>query len=64
MGTLKEFKNNLQKEIYGKHAQTNREKGFCINCLEPALGNCYSEAGKREFKISGLCEKCFDKICG
>lgn len=47
---------------YGKDSQENRDKDFCISCKEPAIANCYSEAGLREFKISGLCEKCFDKM--
>lgn len=34
--------------------------GLCISCGQPALKNCYSEAGRREYSISGLCEKCFD----
>jgi len=36
--------------------------GMCISCREPALPKCYSEAGRREYGISGLCEKCFDAI--
>jgi hypothetical protein len=34
--------------------------GLCVDCGLPALPRCYSEAGRREFTISGLCEKCFD----
>jgi hypothetical protein len=37
-------------------------KGICIDCKEPALAKCYSDAGRREYRISGLCEKCFDSI--
>jgi len=62
--SLQNFKKNLQEEIYGKESHVNREKGLCIQCKEPAIPNCYSQAGKDEFKISGLCEKCFDKITG
>ena len=39
------------------------EKGTCIQCREKAIPKCYSEAGKKEFYISGLCELCFDDIC-
>ena len=39
------------------------KKGICINCGEEALPKCYSEAGIREYSISGLCELCFDRIC-
>lgn len=34
--------------------------GLCIECHQPALPRCYSEAGRREYSISGLCERCFD----
>jgi hypothetical protein len=39
------------------------DKGICIDCGQPALPNCYSEAGREEYMISGLCEKCFDATC-
>ena len=38
------------------------KKGICLQCKEEAIPKCYSEAGKREFYISGLCELCFDNI--
>ena len=62
MSNLAKFKQNLQEEIYGKASTEHRAKGFCIQCKQSALKNCYSEAGRREFKISGLCEKCFDAM--
>jgi hypothetical protein len=34
--------------------------GLCIQCKLPAIPRCHSDAGKREFAISGLCEICFD----
>lgn len=49
-----------------KKMKTNEkvdEKTLCINCKKPALNNCYSEDGRKEVAISGLCEKCFDEIC-
>jgi len=61
---LKNFQNRLKKQCFGDFAEENQDKGLCIQCKEPALENCYSEAGKRKFKLSGLCEKCFDEICG
>jgi len=61
--SLTEFKQKLQEEIYGKDSVENKSKELCIKCEQFALPNCYSETGRREFKISGLCEKCFDEIC-
>lgn len=40
----------------------NKDKGLCIDCGKEGLKNCVSEAGKREFMISGICEVCFDKM--
>lgn len=37
-----------------------RRGGICVLCRQPA--RFYSEAGRREFEISGLCEYCFDRI--
>jgi hypothetical protein len=34
----------------------------CIRCALPALPRCYSDEGRREVAISGLCEPCFDRI--
>ena len=52
----------LAKSLYGMTKQEALAKGICIDCKESAIPKCYSEAGKREYRISGLCEKCFDKI--
>ena len=38
------------------------EQGICFQCELPAMPRCYSDAGRREFRISGLCEKCFDGL--
>ena len=61
---LQDFKNSLANELYGMTKNEANEKGICIQCQKPALENCYSKAGIKEYYISGLCEKCFDEICG
>jgi hypothetical protein len=38
------------------------QEGICVRCKKPVLERCYSEAGRKEFQISGLCELCFDKL--
>lgn len=62
MVTLQDFKDDYSKELYGMTAQEAIKKGICIDCGLPALERCYSIAGEKEYYISGLCEKCFDKI--
>lgn len=60
--SLQEFKDSFSKRIYGMTSKEAQKQGICIQCHEKASSRCYSDAGKREYKISGLCEKCFDEI--
>lgn len=62
--SLQKFKDFVTKSIYGLTTAEAHESGTCIQCREKALPKCYSEAGRKEYYISGLCEECFDKICG
>jgi len=39
-----------------------QEAGVCVICGEPAAPRIYSEAGRREYAISGCCELCFDEM--
>jgi len=64
MTSLLKLQNALSQSLYGMTKDKAVAEGICISCREPALANCYSEAGRREYRISGLCEKCFDDICG
>lgn len=62
--TPKEVAERIAKQLYGETLEDVIPKGICIQCKQDALKNCYSDAGRREYRISGLCEKCFDEICG
>lgn len=59
---ISELKDKLAKELSGEDYADIQKSGLCIQCKEPALPKCYSEAGRKEFKISGLCERCFDAM--
>ena len=48
--------------VFYSTRQEAQEKGICIECKEPALPKCHSVAGLREYRISSLCEECFDDI--
>lgn len=54
----------MAKQTYGKTIEEAHEENVCIKCgvEDPLSTQCYSDAGKKEYKISGLCEKCFDEI--
>jgi hypothetical protein len=59
---LKKLSDTLHKEVYGQTIQEANDAKTCINCKQPALSKCHTEAGTREFYISGLCEECFDAM--
>ena len=59
---LKEFQDSLSRRCFGMTISEANERGICIACKQPAIPKCYSDAGRAEYRISGLCEECFDKI--
>jgi len=58
------FVDNLSNNLYGQTIGEANKTGLCISCKKPAMQRCYSSAGRKEYRISGLCEMCFDEICG
>jgi hypothetical protein len=62
MTALQVFKDTMAKELYGMTVEETIKKGICIQCGAEALPKCYSEAGRKEYRISGLCEECFDSL--
>lgn len=59
---LRFAKDALAKAVYGISLSEAIDKEICVDCRKPALPKCYSDAGRKEFYISGLCEECFDKL--
>ena len=60
---IKNFKDSFAKKLYGMTVDNAIAAGKCIACKDDAIPKIYSDAGKREYQISGLCEECFDNIC-
>lgn len=59
---LSDLKDSLSKDTFGMSVKEAHEKGLCVRCkLQPKF---YSELGKREYELSGLCEPCFDLMFG
>lgn len=58
--SLEDFKNELSTLIHGMTKAEAINKGICIDCKEPPV--FYTEAGEREYYITGICEKCWTKM--
>ena len=59
---LDELKETLAKKLFQMSRSEAWEKGICVKCKEPWESKTHSELGKLEYKISALCEECFDAI--
>ena len=59
---IRVFADNLAKEATGITQTEAWGKGICVECKQPALPKCYSEAGRKEYNISAMCEVCFDAL--
>ncbi len=62
MSKLSDFQDSLVREMFRMTVTEAHSKGVCIACGDPALPKCYSNAGHKEYRITGLCELCFDEI--
>lgn len=59
---MQKFKDSISKDIHGMTRAEAHEKGICVDCKKNVEGRVYSEAGRREYQISGMCELCFDEL--
>jgi hypothetical protein len=59
---ISDLLNKLSTDAYETTIPEAHKENTCVNCKEDALNKCYSQAGIREYKNSGLCEPCFDEI--
>ena len=74
MQSIEELKKNLAINAFGQTKEEAQQSCVCINCgheifwssnlAERKPGCIYSRAGIREYRISGMCEHCFDKLTG
>ena len=71
MTTLNNLKANLAETVFGISLANAHARNICVSCKSPIRdergmeetgenGQIYSDAGWKEYRISGLCETCFD----
>ena len=71
ISNLVELTNNLPKELFGLTPSEAKQQGICISCKQKIYfrsakkaekaGHIYSFAGQNEYRMTALCEYCFDK---
>jgi hypothetical protein len=59
-----ELKDNISRQVFKITKSEAQAQGICVNCRQPALARCYSDAGRREYGITAMCEMCFDEMFG
>lgn len=70
MNGLKALQDMVSMSAYGMTKEQAHEQGICIDCKKPvrdASGEFNkemfpTEPAEKEYRISGLCDPCFDKI--
>lgn len=60
---MKAFLDDLSQKMYGRRWSESIEAGICMRCGGEAK-EFRDEAARREFGISGFCQKCQDEVFG
>ena len=50
----------LGREAFGLTRESAWDRGICIRCEKPATFR--TAEGRREYRISAICEPCFDRM--
>lgn len=61
---LKDFQNNFAKGLFGITIDQAHKDGICIDCKRKIDVKTLEEIDRREYLISGLCPKCYDRAIG
>lgn len=60
--SLQDFKDAVARAATGMTKSEAHEKGICIKCKENWEPKTHTELGRREYRISGYCEDCWDAM--
>jgi hypothetical protein len=58
---VRDMLDNMTNALYGRSASDSIKADVCVSCRKPAV-EFTDELSRREFAISGLCQKCQDFI--
>lgn len=58
--SLDDFLDRGYRKAFGESREEAKQNRRCVVCKQPPV--FYTDAGRREYEISGVCEMCFDKM--
>jgi hypothetical protein len=58
---MKALQNEIAKEFFGRSATEAFIEAICVDCGKPIEG-FRDEISEKEYRITGLCQKCQDSI--
>ena len=61
---IAQMANAMSRDIFGMTRARAVEKKVCLNCKEDPIPKCHTATGMSKWLQSGLCEECFNEICG
>lgn len=62
---VKKFQNNFAKMVFGITCDEAQKREICVMCQRPcAPGNFKDDLSRKEYQISGTCQKCQDQLFG
>jgi hypothetical protein len=59
---IKALMDQQSRATFGRSVSEALDGGVCVKCGLDHVSRCTTDAGKREYWISGLCEICWDEI--
>lgn len=63
--SLTKFKDKLAKDSFGRTLSESKEKNICVMCGASCEHDDFKDdLSRKEYSISGICQKCQDDLFG
>ena len=59
---LQKLKDDLARKGFGMTLDEAHAQQICIHCKNPIKDRLINEVSRKEYEMSGLCDRCFDEI--
>lgn len=60
-----DWREDMQRAMFGRSTRDAIKEGKCVTCGGPVSGTSFKDTkSRKEFEISGMCQKCQDEVFG